>query len=104
LESSGDTVKMHINKLLPIDVARNELAGSIRININKDKTPPESLPELRRIMEKYPGKIPVYLQLFSNGSKSSAYGLKNHRVELSNEFFGELNKLFGEDSIFLNTK
>jgi DNA polymerase-3 subunit alpha len=104
LESSGDAVKMHVNKLLPIDAARHELTGSIKININKDKTPPKKLRELQTVMEKHPGKIPVFIQLVSNGSRKSAYALKNHRVELTNELFQELNDLFGEDSFILNTK
>ena len=76
----------------------------LKININKDKTPPERLRELQTVMEKHPGKIPVFIQLVSNGSRKSAYALKNHRVELTNELFQELNELFGEDSFLLNTK
>ena len=98
LESSGDTVKMHINKLLPIDVAKNELSGSIRINVNKEKVPPEKLHLLKPLLEKNEGKIPVFIQLFSNGSKSSVYALNNNRVDLSTELFKDLNNLFGEDS------
>ncbi|MBE0572033.1 MAG: DNA polymerase III subunit alpha [Ignavibacteriaceae bacterium] len=104
LESSGDTVKMHVNKLLPIDIARNELAGGIRINIVKEKVPPEKLIELQPVLEKYSGKTPVFIQLFSNGSRSSVYALKNNRVDLSTELFNKLTELFGEDSFLLNPK
>ena len=104
LESSGDAVKMHVNKLLPIDVARNELSGSIRINIVKEKVPPEKLLELQPLLEKYSGKTPVFIQLFSNGSRSSVYALKNQRVVLSTELFNKLTELFGEDSFLLNLK
>lgn len=104
LESSGDTVKMHVNKLLPIDVARVELSGSVRINIVKEKVPVEKLQGLRSILEKNPGKIPVFIQLFSNGYKNSIYALKEFRVDLSGELFDELNKLFGEDSFQLIPK
>ena len=104
LESSGDAVKMHVNKLLPIDVARNELAGGIRINIVKEKVPSETLHELQSILENNSGKIPVFIQLFSNGSRSSVYALKNHRVDLSTELFNKLNELFGEDSFQLIPK
>jgi len=104
LESSGDAVKMHVNKLLPIDVARNELSGSIRINIVKEKVPPEKLLELQPLLEKYSGKTPVFIQLFSNGSRSSVYALKNQRVDLSTELFNKLTELFGEDSFLLNLK
>ena len=104
LESSGDAVKMHVNKLLPMDAARIELSGSIRINVIKDRVPPEKLLELQSILENHSGKTPVFLQLFSNGNKSSVYALKNHRVELSNEFFNKLVELFGEDSFLLVPK
>ena len=104
LESSGDTVKMHVNKLLPIDVARNELSGSIRINIVKEKVPPETLHDLQSLLENYSGKTPVFIQLFSNGSRSSVYALKNHRVDLSTELFNKLIELFGEDSFQLIPK
>ncbi|HEY6437719.1 MAG TPA: OB-fold nucleic acid binding domain-containing protein, partial [Ignavibacteriaceae bacterium] len=104
LESSGDTVKMHVSKLLPIDLARNELSGSIRVNIVKEKIPAEKLYELQTILENNTGKIPVFIQLFSNGSKSSVYALKNNRVDLSTKLFSELTKLFGEDSFQLILK
>ena len=104
LESSGDTVKMHINKLLPIDIARKELSGSIRINVVKEKVPVEKLRALRPILEKNSGKIPVFIQLFSNGCKSSIYALREYRVDLSGDLFNELNKLFGEESFQLIPK
>ena len=50
------------------------------------------------LLEKNEGKIPVFIQLFSNGSKSSVYALNNNRVDLSTELFKDLNNLFGEDS------
>ena len=103
LESSGDTVKMHVNKLIPIDAARNELSRSIKINIVKEKVPPEKLLEVQTVLQAYPGKIPVFIQLYSNGG-SSLYALKNHRVELSNELLKKLIEIFGEDSFLLNTK
>ena len=104
LESSGDAVKMHVNKLIPIDTARNELSGSIRINIVKEKVPPEKLLELQSLLKSHSGKIPVFIQLFSNGTKSSLYALRNNRVELSNDLITKLIEMFGEDSFLLTTK
>jgi len=66
--------------------------------------PPEKLHELQSILENYSGKTPVFLQLFSNGSRSSVYALKNHRVDLSTELFNKLIELFGEDSFQLIPK
>jgi len=104
LESSGDTVKMHINKLLPIELARKELSGSIRINILMDKIPAERLLDLQSVLNNNSGKTPVFIQLFSNGSKCSVYALKENRVELSTQLFSDLKELFGEDSFQLIPK
>jgi DNA polymerase-3 subunit alpha len=104
LESSGDAVKMHVNKLIPIDTARNELSQSIRINIVKEKVPPEKLLELQSILETNAGKIPVFIQLFSNGNRGSLYALKDYRVELSIDLFKKLVEMFGEDSFLLTMK
>jgi DNA polymerase-3 subunit alpha len=104
LESSGDTVKMHINKLLPIELARKEISGSIRINIIKDKVPEERLHDLQSALINNSGKIPVFIQLFSNGNKCSVYSLKNYRVDLSTDLFSKLIELLGEDSFQLIPK
>ena len=104
LESSGDTVKMHINKLLPIEKARNELTGSIRINISKEKIAPDKLRKLSPLLKKYEGKTPLFIQLFTNGSRSSVYALNDFRVELCTELFTGLTELFGEDSFQLIPK
>jgi hypothetical protein len=95
---------MHINKLLPIEKARAELTGSIRININKEKVSFEKLRELAPVLNKCSGKIPVFLQLFTNGSNSSVYALNENRVELSDQLFSNLIELFGEDSFQLIPK
>jgi DNA polymerase-3 subunit alpha len=104
LESSGDTVKMHVNKLLPLELARKELSKSIRLIINKEKTSPEKLAELKPVLQANKGKVPVYLQLNSNGIKGCLYSLNESRVELSNSFFNKVQDLLGEDSIILSIK
>ena len=95
---------MHVNKLMPLEVARKELSKSIRLIINKDKTSPEKLAELKPILEKNKGKVPVYLQLNSNGNKDGLYALNKSRVELSNALFSKVQEILGEDSIVLSTK
>ena len=104
LESSGDTVKMHVNKLVPIEKGREELAQSIRINIYKNKVPPERLHDLKTLLQNNSGKIPVYLQLYSNGNKGSLYTLKDYRVKPTTSLLIKLTELFGEDSFILTTK
>jgi DNA polymerase-3 subunit alpha len=104
LESSGDTVKMHVNKLLPLELARKELPQSIRLIVNRDETTPEKLAGLKPVLKDNKGKLPVYLQVVSNGNKGSLYSLNDFKVELSDSFFNKLNELLGEDSIILSCR
>jgi DNA polymerase-3 subunit alpha len=104
LESSGDTVKMHVNKLLPLELARKELSQSIKLIVNRDEVNPEILSKLKSVLKANEGKVPVYLQLTSNGTKGSLYSLNDLRVELSESLFNNVGELLGQESILLSIK
>jgi DNA polymerase-3 subunit alpha len=104
LESSGDTVKIHVNKVLPMEKARNELAQSVKIIIDKEKNSVEQLALLKSILQKYDGKLPVFIHLNNNGSRGSLFSLKRYRVFLNEKFILDIRNLFGNDSIILNSK
>jgi DNA polymerase-3 subunit alpha len=102
LESSGDTVKMHVNKLLPLELARKELSQSIKLIVNRNEATPEMLSKLKPVLKANEGKVPVYLELTSNGNKGSLYSLNDLRVELSESLFNKVGELLGEESILLS--
>jgi DNA polymerase-3 subunit alpha len=104
LESSGDTVKIHVNKVLPMEKARNELAQSVKIIIDKEKNSVEQLALLKSILQKYDGKLPVFIHLNNNGSRGSLFSLERYRVFLNEKFILDIRNLFGNDSIILNSK
>jgi DNA polymerase-3 subunit alpha len=104
LESSGDTVKIHVNKVLPMEIARNELAQSIKIIIDKEKNSVEQLCSLKSILQKYDGKLPVFIHLNNNGSRGKLFSLEQYRVSLNENFIQDVRNLFGNDSIILNSK
>jgi len=104
LESSGDTVKMHVNKLLPLELARKQLSQSIKLIVNRDETTPEKLARLKPVLKANKGKVPVYIHLITNGNKGSLYSLGDLRVELSDSLFNKVSELLGEESIVLSVK
>jgi DNA polymerase-3 subunit alpha len=104
IESSGDAVKIHVDKLIPIEAAREQLTQSLKITVNKETVPPENLYKLKSILEKNSGKFPVYLSLTSNGSKNIIYSLDQYRISLNSNLLKSLTDLFGEDSVLLFTK
>ncbi|NNG26202.1 MAG: DNA polymerase III subunit alpha, partial [Ignavibacteriaceae bacterium] len=103
LESSGDAVKIHVNKLMPMDKAREQLTKSINISINKDVVSPEKISLLKQIFEKNKGNTPVFLSLGKNGFHGSLYSLKDYRVKVSEELIKEVTSLFGDGSLRINS-
>jgi len=103
LESSGDAVKIHVNKLLPLDKAREELSKSINIDINKDVVSPDKISLLKPIFENNRGTTPVFLSLGKNGSRGSLYSLTEYRVKVSESLIKDITNLLGDGSLRLNS-
>jgi len=103
-ESSGDAIKIHIEKVMPIEEAREVYTESIKIHIDKEKHTPDKILKLKEILEHYKGNIPVFVSLSENGSAQRKFSLKELRVNVSNEFINEIKENLGEDSLVLVNK
>jgi DNA polymerase-3 subunit alpha len=103
-ESSGDAVKIHIDKVIPLEDAREQFTESIGISIDKKRNSVDTLIELKKIFEKNKGNIPLYFNLYNNGSKPKKFYVKEFRIKLSGEFITSIIKTLGEDSLFFYAK
>jgi DNA polymerase III subunit alpha len=103
-ESSGDAIKLHINEVIPLKEAKEKFTESVKLFFEKSRNTTETISELKKILTKHSGKIPVYLHFFHNGSKPRFFLLKNFRVKISDEFVKEIVAVLGEDSILLGSK
>lgn len=105
LESSGDAIKMQVSKVIPLNKVANDLTESIKITIDKDKVKPESLLNIRPILDKHKGNIPVFIHLCDNGSsRGKLFSLTDYRVKIDPNLIDSLTKLLGEESISLKAK
>ena len=105
LESSGDAVKMQVNKIIPLRKAANELTESLRLQISKNKIEPAKLIELKKIITGCEGNIPVFINLTENGiDKGKLYSLTESRVTITPDLIKSIVDLLGEESIILNSK
>ena len=104
VESSGDAIKLHVSKVLPIEEARKDLVRDITIKIDKQKNSVEQVSAIKEILDKNEGKIPVFLHLNNNGSKANLYSLDRYRISVSEKFLDEIKSLLGNESILLNSK
>ncbi len=104
LESSGDSVKIQVKKVLPLKNAANELTESLRLSIVKDRIEPEKLMLLKSILEKNEGSIPVFIHLSENGNKGKLFSLSNIRIKITTELLKSLIDLLGEEAVILKSK
>jgi len=103
-ESSGDAIKIHAEEVVLLEDAKGKFTQSIKIKIDKKSNSPETVLELKEILKKYPGKIPLYLQLVDNGSDPKLFFLNEYKVDLSDDFINSVAGLLGENSISLTKK
>lgn len=105
LESSGDSIKMQVKKVLPLKKAANELTESLKLTINKDKIAAENLLELKKILSSSEGSIPVFIHLSENGSnKGKLFSLSDIRIKITSDLLKSLIDLLGEDSVILKSR
>ncbi len=104
LESSGDAVKIHINKIIPMEKVSDELTESVRIIIDKEKVQPEKVSLLKNVFQKNEGSVPVFISIAENGTKGKLFAIDNFRVKVNESFVKKVTKLLGEDSITLKSK
>ncbi len=98
-ESSGDAVKLHIDKVIPLQETKNELTESIKINIDKKRHPVEKISELKDILDHNEGGIPLYVDLINNGSKPARFTIKNKRIKVSDQLIDDITRCLGDDCI-----
>lgn len=104
LESSGDAIKIHINKIIPMEKVSDELTESVRIIIDKEKVQPENLAKLKNVFQKNEGSVPVFISFAENGTKGKLFAIDNYRVKVNESLIKEITNLLGEDSISLKSK
>ena len=105
LESSGDAVKMQVNKVIPMKKIANELTESLKLQISKEKISSEKLFDLKNILKSSEGSIPVFINLTKNGSdKGKLFSLQETRIKITSELIKSLLDLLGEESVILKPK
>ncbi len=103
-ESSGDAIKLQIEKVLSPEEARSAFTESLGIFIDKEKNGKDCLQKLKKVIEQYEGNLPFFIHLINNGSKPKIFQFKDKRVNLNESLLTEITQILGEDSVILNSK
>ncbi len=100
-ESSGDAIKLHIDKVIPLQETKAELTESLKIYIDKKRHPLEKISELKEILNTSEGSTPLYIDLINNGSKPHRFSLKDKRVGLTDQLIQDITNCLGDDALSL---
>ena len=70
----------------------------------REKYDPESIKTLKEILLKHQGAMSVIIELINNGDDRNRFVLKQMKIKLTNTFINEVQKLYGEESVWLVPK
>jgi DNA polymerase-3 subunit alpha len=103
-ESSGDAIKLHIEKVMSPEEARKLFTESIIINLDKEKNNVDTLKTLKAVLNKHKGNLPFFIHLFDGGVRPRIFEFNNLRLQLSDGLIEELTRIVGEDAITFKCK
>ena len=99
-EESGDTLRIFVNEVYPLDLARARFTKRVILNIRAQDTPESSINELRALAEKNRGKVPCFFKIiFPDPDKAVMMQSTKCQITLSDEFITTAEKILGDGSV-----
>jgi DNA polymerase-3 subunit alpha len=99
-ELTGDSLKIIVNEVYPMEKVREKFTKSIMLSINVNDVKEHTIVQLRELMERNKGNCTCYFNVTETGS-SRMYHTRRFAVEPTSEFIGELTKMLGRQNIRL---
>lgn len=101
LESSGDTIKLHVDEAVSLEEVKNKLTKRLGIMLDSSQHDEYVIAHIQTMIEENPGNIPVIISVKENGN-TREFAI-DFSVNLSNNFVDSLKKLLGDDSLIFLT-
>ncbi|MEN8192641.1 MAG: DNA polymerase III subunit alpha [Bacteroidota bacterium] len=97
IESSGDAIKLHVEESHPLEEVRTKLTKKLLLYTDDTKHDNNTIKEVKEILDKYNGNIPVYLSVKTNNGLRDFY--LDRKINLTDETIKSLSNLLGESGI-----
>ncbi len=101
LESSGDTVKFHVEEAVSLEDASKRMTKKILLFFDPSKQNENAVTELKNIFESHHGDTPVYLLLYQKKKVRQFY--IDYKVRLSESLINKITSILGENNIKFHT-
>jgi DNA polymerase-3 subunit alpha len=97
IESSGDTIKLHVDDAFALNEAKGKFAKKLLLYINSEKHTHETIATIKETLNNHVGSIPVYASVKVDNSKRNFY--LNQKVNLSDTLIKELRRILGKGGV-----
>ena len=92
--------KIVVDEITPVDQVKAKYTKAVSISLVTTGLEKSSLENLRKILTRYPGKVPVYLNFLTpEGERIKMATAKNILVEPHDGLIKDIEKVFGKDVI-----
>jgi len=92
------SARIFARDIMPLKEAVAKKLKGIMIKIKVDELSEEKIKKLKELVNKYKGRFDLYFSV-ENGNKRKIYKSMVFKVSFNEEFFDEINELFGESRI-----
>ena len=101
-EVSGDTVKILVNEVIPMEQVREKFTKSVNLLVDLDRVNEDTVVELRKLLEEHRGKCLCYLTVTGGGlERNSLYLTRRHVVNPDGIFIDAIKQLLGPTAVRL---
>ena len=98
IESSGDSVKMKVQSVVPLEKVKKEFTKTLIIKLNLIEHDEETIKELREILDKHRGKTTTRIFVEISNRKYRQF-ITDFSVSVSDELINEIELIIGENKI-----
>ncbi|HZY09880.1 MAG TPA: DNA polymerase III subunit alpha [Bacteroidota bacterium] len=99
-EHNGDSLKIIVREIVPMEKVCEKFTRSIILSIQIPTIEEQKIQELRKIVERHPGKCACFFDLVSaDNDKSYRMQSTKYTVAQTEGFFVEVEKLLGRNSV-----
>ncbi|OQA57718.1 MAG: DNA polymerase III subunit alpha [Candidatus Omnitrophica bacterium ADurb.Bin277] len=100
VDARDDNPKILADEIVPLDEVPKRFTRMVAINLKTAGLSPDTLKDIRKILLRHKGSVPVYISLSDpKGRRTILDSGDNLKVETSDALFEELEQLLGENSV-----
>ena len=103
VDHNDEATKILAREILSLEQMRLQKTKAVHLTVRQDLITREALEDFKRLLARYPGKLPAYLHLIGPSERETVLALPpDLEVGLCDEFIGEVERMFGASSVQLN--